>query len=92
MLSLLNIAHAGAIDEAPGIAEVLLNVLDFLLQIFGFLGIIALVIAGFLYFTAAGDQGRIDLAKKMTIYVVIGVVVALGSMVIVRQITGFFLT
>lgn len=89
-LNLVNVAHAGIIGDAPRISDVLLNILDFLLQILGILGIILLVIAGILYFTSSGDQSRIDLAKKMTIYVVVGMFIAVGAMVVVRQIASFF--
>ncbi|MFC1644418.1 TrbC/VirB2 family protein [Patescibacteria group bacterium] len=89
LFNLINIAHAGVIEDAPSFAEVFLNVLNFLLRVSGILGIIALVVTGVLYFFAAGDERKTDAAKKMTVYIVVGIAVVLGSMIIVRQIIKF---
>lgn len=84
------VAQAGAITDAPKVMSILSNVLQFLLSIAGILGIIGLVIAGVLYLTAAGDTGRIALAKKAAIASVIGISIVLGTLVTVNQITVFF--
>ena len=83
------IAHAGVIDEAPGIPGLLLNILNFLLQMFGIVAIIALVISGIIYLTASGDEDRIKLAKKASLYSIIGIIVVLSGMVIIKTIGGF---
>ncbi|MFC1623217.1 hypothetical protein ACFL2R_01935 [Patescibacteria group bacterium] len=80
----------GDAEDALSISEILLNLLNFLLGIVGVLGIIMLVSSGIMYLFSAGDQTRIDMAKNMTKWSIIGIVVALASMVIVRQIAGFF--
>lgn len=84
------IAHAGVISDAPSVASILQNVLNFLLSIIGVLAIIAVVISGLLYLTAAGNPKQIESAKKLLFYAIIGIVVALGSLVIVSQIGEFF--
>jgi len=89
MLHLINIARAGAIDEAPGIPELLLNILNFLLQIFGIVAIISLIVSGIIYLTASGDEDRIKLGKKSATYSVIGIIVALAGMIIIRTTEGF---
>lgn len=83
-------AHAGVITEAPRVTSILANVLEFLLSIVGIVAIIGLVIAGLLYFFAGGDQRRIELAKTMSLASVIGLIIALGAMVVIRQIASFF--
>lgn len=88
-MMLVSIAHAGAIEDAPTIASILTNVLNFLLSIIGLLAIIALVVAGLLYLTAAGNEKQTALAKKAFFFSVIGIVVALGALVIVSQIGAF---
>ncbi|KKP82436.1 MAG: hypothetical protein UR83_C0052G0007 [Candidatus Moranbacteria bacterium GW2011_GWF2_35_54] len=67
------------IDSAPSIATIALNVLNFLL-----------VAAGIAYLTAAGNEGQIETAKKMTKWAIIGIAVALGALVIVKQVASFF--
>ena len=86
---LINIAQAsGVIDNAPSIGQLLLNILNFLLQIFGIIAIIALAISGIIYLTAYGDEDRIKLAKKSVMYSIIGIIVALSGMIIVKTISG----
>jgi len=81
-----NTAQAGIITEAPSVARVLNNALNFLLEIFGFFAIIGLAVAGVMYLTAGGNEDRIKKAKKAFIYSVAGIIIALGAWVIVKQI------
>ncbi|MDX9913404.1 MAG: hypothetical protein RBS77_02395 [Candidatus Moranbacteria bacterium] len=79
-----------AVSAAPSLATIALNVLNFLLGITGVIGIIMLVAAGIGYLTAAGNEGQIETAKKMTKWAIIGIAVALGALVIVKQVASFF--
>jgi len=88
--ALVSVAHAGAITDATPVAGILQNVLEFLLSIVGVLGIIGLVIAGFLYLSAAGNMRQTNLAKTMTVASLIGIIIALGALVIVSQLSKFF--
>jgi hypothetical protein len=90
MIHLINITHAaGVIEDAPTIPYLLMNILNFLLQIFGLVAIIALVISGIFYLTAGGDEDRIKSAKKSVLYSIVGIVVALMGMIIIRTISEF---
>ena len=89
MISLINIARAGVIDEAPNISQLLLNILNFLLQIFGIIAIIALAVSGIFYLVSSGNEDRIKLAKKASLYSIIGIAVALTGMIIIKTISGF---
>lgn len=84
-----SIALAGVISDAPRIATVVINALQFLLSIFGACAIIGLVVAGILYLTASGNERQIEHAKAATKYSIIGIAVALGAMVIVGAIANF---
>ena len=85
------IANAeGVIDTAPSISYILMNVLYFLLSVVGIVAILSLVIAGLRYMVAFGDTEKIAAAKRMTGYSVIGIVIALGALIIVRGIESFF--
>lgn len=88
-MKLINIAQAGVISDAPNISQLVLNVLNFLLQIFGLIAIIALAFSGIFYLTAFGDEDRIKSAKKSATYSVIGIAVALSGIIIVKAISGF---
>lgn len=78
------------VTNARSAADILLSVLNFLLGIVGILAIIFLVIGGIMFLGAAGDMNRIGTAKKIVTFALIGIVVALASLVIVRQIAEFF--
>lgn len=89
MIHLINIAQAaGVIDDAPGIPQLLLNILNFLLQVFGIIAIIALLISGIFYLTAYGSEDRLKLAKRGMTYSIIGIVVVLSGMIIIKTIGG----
>lgn len=68
------------------IADVLTRFLNWLLVIFGLLAILSFIVAGILYFTAQGDTGRIEKAKKAVIYGVIGIVIGLIGLVVLYTI------
>lgn len=79
-----------SVSASASITTILLNVLNFLLNILGVLAIVMMVIGGFMYLTSAGDEDRIDRGKKILIWSIVGVIVALASLIIVRQIADFF--
>jgi hypothetical protein len=72
------------------LAQILLNVLNFLLGIVGVLAIIMLVVGGVMYLTSGGDEGRIETGKKIVIWSIVGITVALSALIIVSQIASFF--
>lgn len=79
------------------IAVIALNVLNFLLSIVGALALIMLVVGGIMYVTSAtstvgtgGNEKKVSAAKKVVLYAIIGIAVALGAMVIVKQIAKLF--
>ena len=61
--------------------NIISNIMYWLLAIVGIVGVIGFAIAGLLYLTAAGDEGRIGTAKNAMMYSIIGVVVALAGLV-----------
>lgn len=84
------IAQAGVISDAPSLASGFAKILNFLLSIVGVLGIIGLILAGALYFFAAGNEKQMRLAKGAMIASVTGIIIALGAYVIISQISAFF--
>jgi len=72
------------------LTEIAFNTLQFLLSIVGVLGIIMLVFGGLTYITAAGDEGRSETGKKIVTYAIIGIAIALISLILVTQIANLF--
>jgi len=80
--------EAGA--SALTLTAIILNVLKFLLSIVGILAVTMLVAGGLMYMLSGGDQSRLETGKKIVLYAIIGLVVALVSLVIVTQIANIF--
>ena len=80
-------SNTGLPTNSNGIAGVLSNVLMWLLAIIGTLSVIAFVISGIQYLTAAGEEKNIETAKRNLTYSVVGVVVALSGLIIVTTIS-----
>lgn len=72
--------------SGPTLLQIAKNVLKFLLSIVGIIAIISLVIGGGMYLASAGDEGRIETGKKIVQFAIVGIIIALGSLVIVNQI------
>ena len=65
---------------------ILTNVLNFLLSIIGILAIIGLIIGSVWMFSAAGDEERYKMGIKTVTCSIIGIVIALCSLIIVKEI------
>lgn len=74
---------AGVISDAQPISVSLTKMLNFLLLIFGLIAILGMILAGIIYFTAQGDERRVYVAKRAFQGGVVGVIVVLGSMVLI---------
>lgn len=74
-------------DGLP-LSQIALNILDVLLSFVGILAVIMLVVGGIMYMVAAGDETRAETAKKIVTYAVIGLGVAITSLIIVKAISG----
>ncbi|PIP27487.1 MAG: hypothetical protein COX30_01650 [Candidatus Moranbacteria bacterium CG23_combo_of_CG06-09_8_20_14_all_39_10] len=73
------------LSDAP-IKNILVNLLKWLLMISGVIALIGFAISGIQYITAAGDDDLMSAAKRNLTYSVIGVIVILGSFVIIQAI------
>lgn len=79
-----------AISGALTLSQILMNTLNFLLSIIGILAIIMLIIGSLSYLSSAGDDKRIDTAKNIIRFALIGIVVAFGSLIFIKTIAGLF--
>ena len=75
---------------ATGVGELLSNILKWVLSIVGIAGVIAFAVAGLLYLTAGGEEKKIEKAKQVMVFAIVGVVVALLGLVAVSAISGLF--
>jgi type IV secretory pathway VirB2 component (pilin) len=76
--------------DSPGSAlqSLLGNILKLLLSIVGFLAIISMVVGSIWMFTAVGNDDKYELGKKTATYSIIGLVIAVASLVIATQVTN----
>jgi len=62
------------------------RIINFLLYVAVFIGIIAIMYAGFVYVSSAGDTGKVDQAHTIFKNVLFGFIIALGAWLIVHAI------
>jgi type IV secretory pathway VirB2 component (pilin) len=77
----------GMADQADA-NTLLMDIINWLLAILASLSILMIVVAGIMYITSQGDEGRVESAKKWLVYAIVGLVVALLGYVIVRAVSG----
>lgn len=83
-------AGSGTSVASPGgrpLADIVASILSFLLSIVGIIAMISLVVGGSMYLTSYGNERTMERGKKIAISSVVGLVIALASLIIVRQIT-----
>jgi hypothetical protein len=73
------------LSEKP-VVDIVKNVMNWLLAIFGFIAIIGFAISGIQYLTSAGDEKMIETAKRNMKWSIVGVVVALSGFVIIKAV------
>lgn len=73
------------LSETP-VSAIVINLMKWLLYLFGFLAIIAFVISGIQYLSAAGNMNMIETAKRNMTWSIVGVVVALSGLVLLTAI------
>jgi hypothetical protein len=66
------------------IAEILKNLLTWLLEVIGVIALIGFVVSGIQYIVATGNEKVVESAKKNMTYSLIGITVALASFVIIQ--------
>lgn len=70
------------------VGQILVNIMNWFMMILGIGAIISFVIAGIMYLTAAGDEGKTEKAKNLMVYAIIALVVALVGYVIVNTVVN----
>ena len=70
------------------ITQLLMRIIQILLAIAGLIAVVFLIVGGFRYITAGGNEESAESGKKTIINAIIGVVVIILSFVIVRVISN----
>ena len=72
--------NTGLSPEEPGV--ILIAVLKWILYILGFLAVLAFIVSGLQYMLSGGDERQVETAKRNMKYSIIGLVIALSSLII----------
>jgi undecaprenyl pyrophosphate phosphatase UppP len=64
------------------------KVLDIVIKLGAIIALVALIVSGFMFVTAGGNEEKITTAKRNILYVVIGAVIILGAKVILEGLKG----
>jgi hypothetical protein len=74
----------------PGgsIFSIIVTIVDWLLALFGILGILGFIISGIMYLLSAGDDKMAEKAKAGLKYSIVGIVVGLSGFIIMQAIAG----
>lgn len=66
--------------------DIIKNLMNWILGIFGLLAIIAFVVSGIQYLTSAGEEKSVETAKRNMKWAAVGVIVALSGYVIIKAV------
>jgi len=78
--------NPGAGGSATDFAVVIGKIVTWLLGFVGALAVLMIIVAGIMYLTSGGDEGRVEKAKQWLIYAIVGLIVALLGWVIVNSV------
>lgn len=74
------------VSKVKNMNRLLVGWMKFFLSVTAVIAVLAIVFAGFLYVTAGGDDGQTEKAKKVVMWVAIGILLIFGSYAIVNTI------
>lgn len=85
-------AGGTGLPNDTSISGFILKIINILLAIAGLVAVLFLIIGGFRYITAAGNEETAEKAKKIILNAIIGIVVIILAFVIVRVISNALTT
>jgi len=80
-----------AVGQAGGsktLRELAVTIINYVLGFLGLIAVAMIIYGGVSYVTAAGDQTKVDNAKKVIMYAIIGLVIVILSYAIVSAVLG----
>ena len=81
-------AVAAATQSQGNVRTLALTIVNFFLTFLGLIAVVMIIYGGFLYVTAGGNNEKIESAKKIIMYAVVGIIVILLSFAIVNTVLG----
>ena len=76
--------------SGESVFDILVSFTSWSITLVGIVCVIVFIYGGFLYMTAQGENDKLQQAKKVIIYAVVGVVVAVLGLVIVQTVNSIF--
>jgi len=73
------------------ITKLLNNIIDFLIKVGSGLGVLLLIVAAFFFLTAQGDNSKIEKARAMVLWTIIGIAVVLLAKLLIDIVAEFVL-
>lgn len=80
----------GGIATAANLPELILRIITFILDFLLLIAVLVLVIAGVMLIVSGGEEGTKDRAKRMVIYLFIGILLILFARLLIIFITRIF--
>ena len=68
------------------VKDIIINLMNWILGVFGFIAIIGFVIAGIMYLTSSGEEEQAKKAKTAMKWAIVGVIVARSGVVVIQAI------
>lgn len=84
--------NAQGVSKKADVLAIALQFINFAIMAIGVLGVIMFIVAGFLYMTASGDQGKVDRAKSTMTYAAVGLAVAVLGFVVVATVQRYLVS
>lgn len=81
-------AGDSGLPEDSNVNELLIRIINVLLAVAGLVAVVFLIIGGFRYITAGGNEEAAEAGKKTIVNAIIGIVVIILSFVIVRVVSN----
>jgi len=81
---------SGAPTVNRTLSQIIIEAIKVLAGFVGSIAVLMLVVGGIMYITSAGDSTKADTAKNIIQYAIIGLVVALISLIVVTQVINIF--
>ena len=83
-----NVPMAGETD----IAEIIVNIIRWIMGIVGLISVIMIIYGGVTYATAAGVEERNETGKKILLWAIVGLVIAIVAFTLARTIVDLFIS
>jgi len=82
--SIKKVAKQNKLGDARSTKEILQSIVKWLLSLVGTIAVISLLYGGFLYITSQGEENKVEQAKRIILYSVIGLLIIGLSAIVVN--------